>query len=167
MMLAQFGAPSAVADDVLVRCWREPRPEAVGAPARTRGVTHAIMNEDKIAWTDDHKPHSRRSGSAFLAWVAIAVRYVRSPDEPQPNEEARLGSWPREALSSSEHAPHCNLLEDDNLVRVKKVAPDRYAPCSRERPAKNSRNAFAPAPSAPCLEWLLPRSRTGSGWPSR
>jgi hypothetical protein len=53
---------------------------------------------------------------------------------------------------SSERAPHPNLAEYDNFVRVKKMAPDGYAPCSLASATKNSRRAFAPALSAPCLD---------------
>jgi hypothetical protein len=49
---------------------------------------------------------------------------TRENHAPNPSRTRRHG-WgpgPQEALSSSEHTPQRNLLEDDNLVRVKKVA---------------------------------------------
>jgi hypothetical protein len=58
-----------------------------------------------------------------------------------------------------QEAPHLNLSEDDNLVRIKKVAWDSYGPCARARPAKDVRRAFAPALSPPWFSRIGTASR--------
>jgi hypothetical protein len=84
-------------------------------------------------------------------------------ETPAEKGKARLGVQVHRG-AVVEHAPLINLLEDDNFVRVKKVASDGYAPRSRESAAKKSRRALAPVLSAVALdEWLPSRSRAGNG----
>jgi hypothetical protein len=64
---------------------------------------------------------------------------------PAEKGKARLGIQVHRG-AVVEHAPSINLLEDDNSVRVKKLASDGYAPSSRENAAKKSQSANPPAP---------------------
>jgi hypothetical protein len=105
----------------------------------------------------------REETSAYDASKAIATVSNRgvAGDTGNPSRTGRNGWGPVVPRGGAvmQEAPQLNLSEDDNLVRIKKVAWDSYGPCARARPAKDVRRAFAPALSEPCFRRMGTASR--------